>query len=646
MSDLHERGPREGERWRRRRVLGDVWERNLQEVLQDGPIDLVCFTGDVADWGQPEEYERVTDFFEALSERLGLVRDRIFVVPGNHDIARPVAKDVWRQLRTRVSAGIDAQAFSRWMVDPTKPPPGLETSWQAQILARQAAYRHWVRDLMQRPDMDPAESPHGRLGYRRTLRLPDRSFDIHILGLDTAWLAGDDADAGRLWLTEDQLMRLATGPDGNPLPGLRLALMHHPFSDLADGAHCKRLLAGHADFVLRGHLHEPELETWLDPDRKVRQLAAGCLYEGHRADQHPNACHVITLMVDAHGRPLKAEVRFRAWSPRGGHWHDDDSLYQESRNGRLIWELHIASPTPETANPYNPWDPAASPQFVGRQGLLLRLEAALEEGRSVSIVGDWRIGKTSVLRFWEQQAQARGRDVRWASGEGPEGVSHGAFVTAITGLAAPDDPDGAADTLARWADEVGRSGFPPLILIDEADGLLPRFEHRFFERLRGMLGRIVLVLASRREFDYIYQELGRTSPFHNRLELQWLGLLEPEAAEALVQSGEEFLGPGDADRLRKWAGRHPFYLQLLGRHLVDVRRHGEPVEDAMDRFQTEASARLRELWHSLNEREQQALRDSLAGMSARRRSLRVRGLVTEAGDVFGDVLREWLREEV
>jgi len=65
ISDLHERGPREGESFRRRRVLGSEWERNLEELLKDGPIDLVCFTGDVADWGKPEEYGPATDFIEA-----------------------------------------------------------------------------------------------------------------------------------------------------------------------------------------------------------------------------------------------------------------------------------------------------------------------------------------------------------------------------------------------------------------------------------------------------------------------------------------------------------------------------------------------------------------------------------------------------
>src|SRR5438874_1913004 len=83
VSDLHERGPREGEVWRRRRVLGPAWEQNLNELLQEDQIDLICFTGDVADWGKPEEYQAATDFFENLLSYLNLPKERLFIVPGN-----------------------------------------------------------------------------------------------------------------------------------------------------------------------------------------------------------------------------------------------------------------------------------------------------------------------------------------------------------------------------------------------------------------------------------------------------------------------------------------------------------------------------------------------------------------------------------
>src|SRR5688572_8139265 len=55
ISDLHAAGPRK-QPWRWQRVLGDAWKRNLDELLEEGAFDLVCFTGDVANWGKADEY--------------------------------------------------------------------------------------------------------------------------------------------------------------------------------------------------------------------------------------------------------------------------------------------------------------------------------------------------------------------------------------------------------------------------------------------------------------------------------------------------------------------------------------------------------------------------------------------------------------
>ncbi|WP_373372217.1 metallophosphoesterase family protein [Sorangium atrum] len=110
ISDLHERGPRGREHWRRQRVLGAAWERNLDEVLRGGAINLVCFTGDVADWGIAKEYEAATAFFERLLSRLGLGAERLFMVPGNHDVARAVEEDAWKALRDALARSAGAVA--------------------------------------------------------------------------------------------------------------------------------------------------------------------------------------------------------------------------------------------------------------------------------------------------------------------------------------------------------------------------------------------------------------------------------------------------------------------------------------------------------------------------------------------------------
>src|SRR5438270_263227 len=159
--------------------------------------------------------------------------------------------------------------------------------------------------------------------------------------------------------------------------------MHHPFHELADGVQLRRRVAELADLVLRGHLHATEIESWADPDRKVRQVAAGCLYEGHRADQYPNACQVMTVECNAQGGPVKIVLRFRASSPRGGHWIDDNSLYRNTIGGSITWIIEQTLVLAKAENPYSPWNADPS-RFVGRKQLLNQLELALEKNRSVS----------------------------------------------------------------------------------------------------------------------------------------------------------------------------------------------------------------------------------------------------------------------
>ena len=238
-----------------------------------------------------------------------------------------------------------------------------------------------------------------------------------------------------------------------------------------------------------------------------------------------------------------------------------------------------------------------------------------------------------------------GRSAKLLSGEGREGTSPAVFVECATGVRAGDNSDAAADVLSNWARQAYRPGLPPALLVDEFDALVVRFEPRFFERLRGMLDYLCLVISSRRELDRLYQELGRTSPFVNRLELCWLGLIEPEAAEELTTRSATILPSGAHAMVREWAGRHPFFIQLFGRKLIDSCRYGESLESALEQFQAEGGSRLRELWGTLSEKDQQILRAAVETSQPQARTLRHRGLLTDEGRPFGRLLIEWLIEE-
>jgi hypothetical protein len=337
ISDLHARGARDHKRTHKREmVLGDAWQRNLDDLSDDGrAFDLVVFTGDIADWGVADEYDAATPFLMKTLELLHVSPERLFVIPGNHDVNRDTEAQVWAKLREGIAE--HRQAVSEWISGSRgKPPFGFEPTWLDAVLRREQAFWSWVERDLGRGELLPQRSAHGRLGY--SVDVPGLPVPVRMIGLDSAWLAGDDSDAGRLWLTEDQLGLLCLDPNGKQWPGFRLALMHHPLSDLADRAAATRRLSDTVDLLLRGHQHDPIAHVHTDPDRTMRELAAGCLFDGAFSNRHPNGCHVIDAVLDGTGRPQHYDIRFRSWSPNG-HWHDDGGIYCEARGGRLTWRV-------------------------------------------------------------------------------------------------------------------------------------------------------------------------------------------------------------------------------------------------------------------------------------------------------------------
>src|SRR5262249_17288824 len=102
---------------------------------------------------------------------------------------------------------------------------------------------------------------------------------------------------------------------------LSIALMHHPLSDLMefDEVNTTEHLKQHADIVLRGHLHRPELAQKLTNTGEFIELAAGAL---HDTDEAPNRFSIIDITDDAR------EMHIRTFVWQGGRWIHDRNQYQ------------------------------------------------------------------------------------------------------------------------------------------------------------------------------------------------------------------------------------------------------------------------------------------------------------------------------
>ena len=87
ISDIHiESDP--DKKFDRTVVLEPLLERVREDYEKGLKPELVAVTGDIACKGIKEEYDLATLFFTDLLDAVELGRDRIFIVPGNHDVNR------------------------------------------------------------------------------------------------------------------------------------------------------------------------------------------------------------------------------------------------------------------------------------------------------------------------------------------------------------------------------------------------------------------------------------------------------------------------------------------------------------------------------------------------------------------------------
>jgi tetratricopeptide (TPR) repeat protein/predicted MPP superfamily phosphohydrolase len=490
ISDLHERVALSGmspERTAqvqhgaasRYRVFNTNFLDVLESIKHEYPVDIICFTGDVADWGLPEEYKLAESRIRSILAALGSSVEKFFVVPGNHDVQRVVAKDEWEEIKKLAKEDIDG--LSLWMAGGIIP-YGAKEVWRQNILNRTSDFWSWVGSQLGRADLLPENNPHKYLGYRLQANLPALPFPVHIIGLDSAWLSGDDNDSKKLLLTEGQVNRLASDSHGNYLPGFRIILCHHPLSDLADGGDCRRHLADSIDLFLHGHVHETLTEFHTDPDKSLLSIAAGSLYEGDKGDKYVNGFHVIDVYLNSEGRPRKYDFGFWGWS-RNGFWHRNCGVYQHAANGKLT-----LFPTSNKSRQFGEissyWNiPHRRNEFFsGRRTILDTLHDGLthdSERQSpyiVGLIGLGGVGKTQISIEFAYSHRSEFHNVIWVRADSHANLTRSFFEAAkqlnISGASATDHEATIHGLLNWFADNAGW-----LLVFDNADDIdiLPQY---------------------------------------------------------------------------------------------------------------------------------------------------------------------------
>jgi hypothetical protein len=293
------------------------WDANLDqraELVRDleaqvaagGPVDAVLVGGDIAFSGHQDEYKTAEEWLTSVVGVCGGIgMDRVWTVPGNHDVARDVLKACMpaqafrEQLRDIPHAtAVDEYLRERLTTDPTaesffEPLRAYNEFARPYMCHSEPSAPHWVEDSTLFLDGQP----------------------VHITGLNSSMNSDSndsdyrDPDGNRhlvLGTLQCQLSR-----ENNPV---HIIIAHHPPNWIRDWTIVE-------PYLRRGHLwifgHEHTYKSAQDVEGGSVQLSGGAVGPERDADGEKDpyvpAYLLLTLSFNDDG-DLLVHVQPRYWS--------------------------------------------------------------------------------------------------------------------------------------------------------------------------------------------------------------------------------------------------------------------------------------------------------------------------------------------
>jgi calcineurin-like phosphoesterase family protein len=383
LSDLHFLS---ASNWRDSPVLKklqtDIADRRKKDGLR---IDLVLCTGDIG-FGEKgseplaNQYAVAKEFFDRVLAICELPSDRLFLVPGNHDIDRSMVREPITEYFRNESRNCDDvnQMFS----------DGNQEVLEA--MKRLAQYRQFVYDNYQHIPLDEKAT--------FVVSLDIDGLAVSVSGLNSAWTSFDKKDKSQLWLagraqlhaSEEKRGQTSRGPVNG---GVRIGLIHHPIDWLQpkEFSGLCASLENEFDFLLHGHEHDQWVRETPRPPHVV--VAAGASSAGAKEELGYN---IVQLGAAKSGVHLRCYTKGDGWGKQiiagradDGYWALESPAFLTAQP-ELISAAAVGITSPSASGP-------VIRGHFGLDDILSRCSAQLRKNPTLAIYGLAGVGKTVLV---------------------------------------------------------------------------------------------------------------------------------------------------------------------------------------------------------------------------------------------------------
>jgi len=275
-----------------------------------------------------------------------------------------------------------------------------------------------------------------------------------------------------------------------------------------------------------------------------------------------------------------------------------------------------------------------SDMFFGREREMRIIESLLKTDQSVSIVGERRIGKSSVAnRVYHKLKVAPDTMTVFLDCDGLSETcdSKDKFFRKLNGKLAAFLEERqdirsrlkghkkglftSYSTAKRFVQMAGSSGLRFVIFMDEFEHLPDKgfADDTFFSNLRAMANhpdsRLAFVTISQTNLKELTHKAIKTSGFWNIFTPETIGLLDDISIDKLRRSGFQrnnlSLEQEEIEKIHHYAGNFPFFNQIVCKHIFDAKVHNAVLDEG--KLKLEFLPHYEKLWESRTEKEKELL---------------------------------------
>ena len=366
------------------RMLDDI--RRRREIHQSiEQVHFVIFSGDLTYSAEKDEFDLVFNkFLNPILEILKLKPDRLFIVPGNHDLDRKALQFLGPELQKRLKT---RERINHWLTNDEKNLNHIREPFNT--------FRKAVEQYTGQMDPDYA-------CFRR-FEVDGQAIDLW--GLNSALMSarvadqdnsGEFDDDGHLFIGEPQII-VAADKAADDEAALRIAVVHHPLDWLErdiDKNLTEPLLQRVCSFVLCGHQHSQRTDNRISQMGNCIHVQAGASYERRFPNSEKNYANGYNF-VHIDFKTEKGAVYLRHFD--GHNWKALD-IGQENKPGIFPFFFSSQNKTsllPRTTGHIN-LSSSSRHAFVGREFELKEVISAINCGQSTLIWGFAGVGKTEL----------------------------------------------------------------------------------------------------------------------------------------------------------------------------------------------------------------------------------------------------------